>query len=143
MALFSQLDRYTRLHLLIRRAATGSAPEPATKLGISERQVYNYLQELRDMGLPIAYDNFRATYHYTRSVRFEFIIEIQPLTDTELKEINGGSPPPPEGGVLTAYFAINSNSKQWERELLEWPIGNICEHKELFLPLQFYFSGAA
>ena len=127
MALLSQLDRYTRLHLLIRRAATGSAPELATKLGISERQVYNYLQELRDMGLPIAYDNFRATHHYTRSVRFEFIIEIQPLSDTELKEINGGSPPlessnRPEGGVLTAYFAINSNSKQWERELLEWSI---------------------
>ena len=137
MALFSQLDRYTRLHLLIRRAATGSAPELATKLGISERQVYNYLQELRDMGLPIAYDNFRATYHYTRSVRFEFIIEIQPLSDTELKEINGGSPPAPGGG------AKNPLHKQWETESLDWLWGYSYEYKKNILPLQFYFSGAA
>ncbi len=68
MSLIHSILRYQQLHQLIEKSGTGTAKQLAQKLGITERQVYYYLQELREMGLPIAYDTIRqnCSFFYRR-----------------------------------------------------------------------------
>jgi predicted DNA-binding transcriptional regulator YafY len=91
MSLIDNIHRYSQLHLLINRGATGNGKQLAIKMGITERQVYNYLQELREMNIPISYDPVRETYYYTQPVRFEFVYGVVPLTNQELSDTDGGS----------------------------------------------------
>ncbi|WP_428657435.1 HTH domain-containing protein [Runella sp.] len=90
MSLTSQIQRYKQLHQLIIKGATGSAKQLADKLGITERHVYNYLKELREMNIPIEYDPIWQTYYYTQPVHFEFSYGITPLNDSDLNTIEGG-----------------------------------------------------
>lgn len=90
MSLNDQIQRYRQLHHLISKGATGNAKQLAVKLGVTERQVYNYLNELRDMNIPIEYDPVWQTYYYTKPVHFEFFYGIIPLSDSDLTQIDGG-----------------------------------------------------
>ena len=50
---------------LIRQRATGSPAELAKKLGISERMVYNYIEDLKaEFNAPIKYNRTERTYYY-------------------------------------------------------------------------------
>lgn len=91
MTLLKNVQRYKQLHSLIKRGATGNAKELAYKMGITERQVYNYIQELRDLDIPIQYDTVHSTYYYEKPVHFEFFFGVLPLSDTELNQTEGGS----------------------------------------------------
>ena len=108
MSLIDNIHRYSQLHLLINRGATGNGKQLATKMGITERQVYNYLQELREMNIPISYDPVRETYYYTQPVRFEFMYGVVPLTDQELSDTDGGC-------CITSLKKIKNN---WLTEIL-------------------------
>jgi len=67
-----QLERMERLHGLIKRKGTGTALECADKLGISERHLYNMLEMMRDMDVPVVYDKHISSYVYTEEVEFHF-----------------------------------------------------------------------
>ena len=73
------LNRLKKFDQLIRQRATGTPAQLAEKLNISERMVYNYINELRDIGLPITYCNQQQSYIYTKEGSFYagFIIENQ------------------------------------------------------------------
>ena len=58
------IDRYERMQNLIFSEKTGSAVEFATRIGLSRRMLFNYLDDLRDMGLIIEYCRKRKTYYY-------------------------------------------------------------------------------
>ncbi len=76
MNLIDQIHRYQRIHQLIRMKATGPPCQFSDRLGISDRQLYRLLDELKSYGLPIKYCRIRQSYYYSREVEFEvsFII---------------------------------------------------------------------
>ena len=68
------MKRYFDLLLLldqsIRQKATGSPPEFARKLGISERSLYEYLKALKELGAPIRFSKQDHSYFYEIEGRF-------------------------------------------------------------------------
>ncbi|MBK8043603.1 MAG: hypothetical protein IPN20_20190 [Haliscomenobacter sp.] len=76
---------YVSLLTLLFRPLNGS--RWALRLGTSERQVYNLLSALRELGAPVAYCNTRETYYYAREV--EFHSELFVLKD-DADKIKGG-----------------------------------------------------
>ncbi len=48
---------------LIYNEKTGTSDEFALKIGLSRRMLFNFLDDLRDMGLEIAYCRKRKTYY--------------------------------------------------------------------------------
>lgn len=59
-----------RLHYLIRRKGTGSPVHLANRLNISERCLYNLLNEMKSMGAPIYYNKTKRSYCYEYKVEF-------------------------------------------------------------------------
>jgi predicted DNA-binding transcriptional regulator YafY len=53
-----------RINRLVKLKATGSPRELACKLGISERTVYEYIRDMKELGAPIAYSYSHNSYIY-------------------------------------------------------------------------------
>ena len=52
---------------------TGTPKELASKLGVSERTVYNYISYMKnEMNAPIRFDNQKGTYCYKRVCELSF-----------------------------------------------------------------------
>ena len=66
------LYRIEKLLKLINDENTGSPGNFANSLGISRRQLYNILEELKIMGVPIEYSRSRKTFY----LQSEYIIKI-------------------------------------------------------------------
>jgi hypothetical protein len=66
--MLKQAERIQRIHELIRRKATGTPKELATRVGISERQVHYVLDEMKQFGAPILYSNTLCSYYYEHEV---------------------------------------------------------------------------
>jgi len=96
------INRLERLHLLIRRKATGTVDELANKLALSRRQTLEYISEMRDMGAPIEFCTNRKTYYYTKEVRFT--IGFTELPVSEMAALHGGS------AVLTSVIYLNTTA---------------------------------
>lgn len=64
------LERLERIDRLIRIKGTGTPAELAARLKMSERNIYQYLNLMRDMGAPIKFDPFRETYYYSEDGQF-------------------------------------------------------------------------
>ena len=58
LSLLLQLDQF------IRTKGTGSPPEFAHKMGISERSLYEYLKVLKELGAPIKFSRQEHSYYY-------------------------------------------------------------------------------
>jgi predicted DNA-binding transcriptional regulator YafY len=58
LTLLQQLDQF------ISRKKTGSPPEFARKMGISERSLYEYLKVLKELGAPIRFSRQERSYYY-------------------------------------------------------------------------------
>ena len=62
-----------RLNDLITNEQTGRPKELASKLGITERSVYNYIAFMkREMKAPILYNSQRLSYIYNDDCDFKF-----------------------------------------------------------------------
>ena len=55
MEFIKQIERLQLLNKLVREKRTGSPDELAERLGLSRRQLYFYLEFLKDYGIDIAY----------------------------------------------------------------------------------------
>ena len=64
------LNLLLRLDQFIRQKGTGSPPEFARKMGISERSLYEYLKVLKDLGAPIKWSREDRSYYYTMEGQF-------------------------------------------------------------------------
>ncbi len=64
LSLLLQLDQF------IRQKGTGSPPEFARKMGISERSLYEYLKVLKDLGAPIKWSRQDQSYYYSIDGQF-------------------------------------------------------------------------
>jgi hypothetical protein len=90
MALCNYLNRIERLDAMIRHKSTGPPKQLADSLGISERWLYIFLDELKsDLGCPIRYDRKRMSYVYEKpgKVTIRFTEEIN---SSKLRKVSGG-----------------------------------------------------
>lgn len=79
MAFTKDIERCRRLDQLIRLEATGSPKVLAERMKISERKVYEYLGQMKEMGAPILYNRHRNSYIYTRKGRFHVGFDEKPF----------------------------------------------------------------
>ena len=89
--LFEEINRIQRIDKLIRLSNTGNADEFAEKLGISRRQIYNIIEDLKDMGLGIVYNRQIRSFVYTKPYQIRILFEIVELSENETKTINAGT----------------------------------------------------
>lgn len=90
MKTIQQLERLRKIHQYIKVCNTGSPSEFATKLGISESQLYNVLDDLKIKGFPISYSRKLKSYIYNESCELEVNYSVQLLTPKEKIKIAGG-----------------------------------------------------
>lgn len=64
LSLLLQIDQF------IRQKGTGSPPEFARKMGISERSLYEYLKVLKDLGAPVKWSRQDKSYYYSTEGQF-------------------------------------------------------------------------
>ena len=69
------INRLTTIDQLIRLQATGSPEKLAEKLEITERQVYKYLDNLRELGADIKFDRLKNSYIYTADIELVIAYE--------------------------------------------------------------------
>lgn len=65
------LSLLLQLDLFIRQRGTGSPPEFAQKMGISERSLYEYLKVLKELGAPIRFSRQDHSYYYEIEGQFQ------------------------------------------------------------------------
>jgi hypothetical protein len=82
-------DRLKFADRLIRQKATGSPKVFARQLNISESHLYNILDELRLLGMPLAYDK-TLPYYYSKPLQLRIEVSVVPLSEPESREIEGG-----------------------------------------------------
>lgn len=70
------------------RGETGSPNQFAKKLQISRSTIMEYIDILKDMGAPVAYDKFRNSYYYLYRCKLKIGFESKMLNEEELVDIN-------------------------------------------------------
>lgn len=60
-----------RLDFLVRMRSTGRAAELASQMGFSERSLYNYLKDLKELGAPLSWSRYENSYVYRESGKIE------------------------------------------------------------------------
>jgi hypothetical protein len=83
-------DVMERMDQMIRLENTGDAYEFSERLGISRRQLYYYVDELREMGLPLSYNRCAKTFFYEKRCRLKIDISVRELGDSDLRNYSGG-----------------------------------------------------
>jgi len=67
------------LDFILRSGNAGTAPEIADKLGVSERTVRNYFEQLESIKVPVEYNAILRTWKYSRPGRLALsFIEDEP-----------------------------------------------------------------
>lgn len=91
MKTLKQLERLRKAHQLIQQECTGTPSEFANKLNISERQLYNITDYLKEIDAPIEYQRKTETYYYTTSFDLLINISVQVLISDEVRNIYAGA----------------------------------------------------
>lgn len=63
-------ERLERIDHLIRIKGTGTPADLATRIGVSERSIFEYLNLMKDLGAPIKYCQYRQSYYYDEEGSF-------------------------------------------------------------------------
>ena len=77
MSLIRYVERLRRMDSLIFMMSTGTPAEFAEKLGIKRSTLFQYLQEMRELGVNIGYSYIRQSYFYEDGRRLRISIENQ------------------------------------------------------------------
>jgi len=85
------IERLQLLHALISQKRTGSPEKLAKRLGVSRSCLYNMIEELKSLQLPVIYSRKIESFYYEKEVEFELKFKIQILSKHDLMKINGGS----------------------------------------------------
>ncbi|APY11038.1 hypothetical protein BWZ22_07190 [Seonamhaeicola sp. S2-3] len=85
------LERLQQLHLRIEQENTGTPKELARFMNISERLLYNLIEELKDIGAPIHYNRSLKTYYYNDDFKLQIKISVTALRNNEILQLFGGT----------------------------------------------------
>lgn len=87
------LDVLNKLKLIdkyIRAKKTGSREEFAKSLGLSKRQLYYYIDFLKDYGAEIEFCRKINSYKYQNNVEVQAELSIKVMSENEMTNINAG-----------------------------------------------------
>lgn len=84
------INRLLQIDQLIRQRRTGNAMQFAEKIGVSRRQVYNYLDDLKNLDMEIDYDRMNETYYYKKLYKLRFFFDVEELNEHEIYKYQGG-----------------------------------------------------
>lgn len=90
MKTLKQLERLQKIHQLVKMSSTGTPGELSGKLGISESQWYNILDDLKAIGFPIVYCKRSKTYYYREFCDLDINYSVELLTEQDKITIAGG-----------------------------------------------------
>lgn len=90
MKTLKQLERLRRIHEYIKLANTGNPKELAKRLNISERQLFNYIEYLKELDAPINFNRKLHTYYYTDDFDLLVNVSVQVMVNEELRNIYAG-----------------------------------------------------
>lgn len=85
-----QIEQLRKLHAMIKRETTGSPKMVAQKMHVSERQLYNLIDQLRTMDAPICFNRRANTYFYTNDFELLVNISVTVIRGDEVLQIYGG-----------------------------------------------------
>ena len=91
MKTIKQLEQLRKAHQLIKQENTGTPSEFANKLNISNRQIYNITDYLKEIDAPIEYNRKTETYYYTTTFDLLVNVSVQVLIEDEVRNIYAGS----------------------------------------------------
>ncbi len=89
MKSIKNLERLRQLHVLIENERTGSPKDLAHRMKISERLVYNLIEQLKDFEASICYDRGRKTYYYNDDFQLKVKISVFVISNNEVTRILG------------------------------------------------------
>ncbi|MDD3721614.1 MAG: TniB family NTP-binding protein [Lutibacter sp.] len=91
MKTIKQLERLRKAHGLILQEKTGPPSQFANKLNISERQIYNIIDYLKEIDAPIKYNRRTETYYYSDNFDLLINVSVQVLIADEIRNIYAGT----------------------------------------------------
>lgn len=90
MKLIEYVERINLLHRLIDERRTGCPEKLAKRLKISKGRLYQFIEELRLLGVPICYSRNLETYYYEVEFEIAANLSFRPLNTAESRKINAG-----------------------------------------------------
>ena len=90
MMLFECINRTKLLHKLITQECTGTPDQLAQRFHLSKRQLYNLLEEFKEMGADIGYSRMKETFYYKNDFYLELSFKVSILSSNEEKTIRAG-----------------------------------------------------
>jgi predicted DNA-binding transcriptional regulator YafY len=108
MEFIKQIERLQQLNKLVREQRTGTPEELAERLGLSRRQLYAYLEFLRDYGVDIAYSRKTNSFIVNNGKEIKINFQFQVLDEQVSREISGGKS---FENFLPCCFSARSESK--------------------------------
>lgn len=108
MEFIKQIERLQLLNKLVREKRTGSPEEFAERLGLSRRQLYFYLEFLKDYGIDIVYSRKTNSFIINNGKEIKIDFQFQVLDENVSREISGGKS---LENFLPCCFSARSESK--------------------------------
>jgi len=89
MSILRYIERIDRIDRLIRMKATGTPADLAYRLEVSESCVKKTIQDMRELGAPIAFCFYRNSYTYRYETKFK-VEFLKPLESKDLQSLQAG-----------------------------------------------------
>jgi len=109
MKAIEQLQRLQRIHDLIKAERTGNPDEFAKSVHISRRQLYEYIQFIKDLGVDVKYSKGRNTFYLYNGHELNINCSIKLVTKYEATKINGGF----FNGYFQHAFFVHGTEVAW------------------------------
>mgnify|MGYP006292485855 len=90
MKLIQHIERLEKIEKLIHQSQTGTPDEFAGKIGISRRQLYNYLEEIRSYGIDIRYSRRHQSFLFKNNKRLKIHFACELIDPAAKQKIHGG-----------------------------------------------------
>jgi transcriptional antiterminator len=90
MILIKHIERLEKIDKLVREQRTGTPDEFADRVGISRRQLYNYLDELRSYGVEVSYSRVCHSFEYRNNKRLRVYFDCEEIERSQVNQITGG-----------------------------------------------------
>lgn len=90
MKAFQIIERLETVYHLIENECTGTPSEFASMIHISRRQLYEYIQYLKEYGIDIKYSRERHTFFVANDCQLKLNCKIEIISGNEEKHIRGG-----------------------------------------------------
>ena len=90
MKLIQHIERLEKIEKLIQHSQTGTPDECAGKIGISRRQLYNYLEEMRSYGVEIRYSRKHQSFRFKNNKRLKIHFACELIDPFTKQQTYGG-----------------------------------------------------